>query len=159
VTTQTLSKGHYKDKLTGEPFPVVIVDGREIPLTAEVIKAVEDSRARRPVNADSTYTNTVTGKKVRTATVLGKQIPITKALVLAVMNRTIVSTCPVVRAGRLLDGALLSIFAELRAAGCDVKWAQREKGLLATTYYNLRVEGPAVWVESFENWIENPTNR
>lgn len=57
--------------------------------------------------------------------------------------------------GRWRRADTLESFAYLRSKGCTITWAQEEKTLWSTTYYNFKLEGKRKYLEGFREWLSN----
>ncbi len=59
----------------------------------------------------------------------------------------------VMRAGVLVRSAVEEALADLRDVGCTVKYAEKERGILSTTWYNLEITGEQKYVYAFRDWM------
>jgi hypothetical protein len=58
-----------------------------------------------------------------------------------------------VTVGATIRGSFDRSLAALRAHGCTVTYADKDRGWFSTTYYNLKVQGPAPILRSFVRWV------
>ena len=61
---------------------------------------------------------------------------------------------PVLVVGALMRRPINEYFALLRSSGVVVTWADKDSGILSTTYYNLTLEGDERLLKRFENWVK-----
>ncbi len=60
-----------------------------------------------------------------------------------------------IEAGLLVRPYIEDAFRQMRADGCTVTFTDVHRGLLSTTWYGVKIEGPDAWIRRFARWMEN----